>query len=66
MRPRSPGKDDKTDKTDKADKADKNDQDDKPLLPEQSQDETGVGWGEAPEPDDDERLRSERPPHWDQ
>jgi hypothetical protein len=66
MRPRSPGKDDKTDKADKADKADKNDQDDKPLLPEQSQDETGVGWGEAPEPDDDERLRSERPPHWDQ
>jgi len=60
MRPRSPGKDDK------ADKADKKDQDDMPLLPEQSQDETGVGWGEAPEPDDDERLRSERPPHWDQ
>ena len=60
MRPRSPGKHDKTDNTDKAG------QDDKPLLPEQSQDETGVGWGEAPEPDDDERLRSERPPHWDQ
>ncbi|HET9971021.1 MAG TPA: hypothetical protein VFQ68_22475 [Streptosporangiaceae bacterium] len=57
MRPRSPGKDDK---------AGQNDQDDKPLLPEQSQDETDVGWGEAPEPDDDERLRQERPPHWDQ
>ena len=60
MRPRSPGKHDKPDNTDKAG------QDDKPLLPEQSQDETGVGWGEAPEPDDDERLRQERPPHWDQ
>ena len=57
MRPRSPGKDDK---------AGKDDQDDKPLLPEQSQDETGVGWGEAPEADDDDRLRQERPPHWDQ
>jgi len=43
--------------------------DDKPVLPVQSEDETGVGWGEAPatpEPDDDERLRRERPPHWDQ
>jgi hypothetical protein len=54
MAPRSPGKDDK------------NDADDKPLLPEQSQDETGIGWGEAPEPDDDERLRQDRPPHWDE
>ena len=54
MRPRSPDRDDK------------NDQDDKPLLPEQSQDETGAGWGEAPEPDDDDRLRQERPPHWDE
>jgi hypothetical protein len=52
--------------------------DDKPVLPVQSEDETGIGWGEAPEaprapdapdasePDDDERLRRERPPHWDQ
>jgi DNA-3-methyladenine glycosylase II len=40
--------------------------DDKPVLPDRSQDETGIGWGEAPEPDDDERLRRERPPHWDQ
>ena len=54
MRPRSPAKNDNKD------------QDDKPLLPEQSQDETAAGWGEAPEPDDDERLRQERPPHWDQ
>ena len=57
MRPRSPDKDDKDDK---------NDADSKPLLPEQSQDETGIGWGEAPEPDDDQRLRQERPPHWDE
>jgi hypothetical protein len=57
MRPRSPDRDGKKDQSD---------QDDKPLLPEQSQDETSVGWGEAPEPDDDERLREERPPHWDQ
>jgi hypothetical protein len=48
------------------------DPDDKPVLPAQSGDETGIGWGEspealeAPEPDDDERLRRERPPHWDQ
>ena len=42
------------------------DPDDKPVLPAQTEDETGIGWGEAPEPDDDERLRSERPPHWDQ
>ena len=46
---------------------DKDEQDDKPLLPEQSRDETGVGWGERPEPDDDdERLRQDRPPHWDE
>jgi hypothetical protein len=39
--------------------------DDEPVLPAQSEEETGIGWGEAPEPDDDERLRRERPPHWD-
>jgi hypothetical protein len=39
--------------------------DDKPALPAKSSDETGIGWGEAPEPDDDERLCGERPPHWD-
>jgi hypothetical protein len=40
--------------------------DDKPVLPVKSTDETSVGWGEAPEPDDEERLRQDRPPHWDQ
>jgi hypothetical protein len=39
--------------------------DDKPALPAQSEEEAGVGWGEAPEPDDEERLRQDRPPHWD-
>jgi hypothetical protein len=38
--------------------------DDKPAVPAQSEEEAGIGWGEAPEPDDDERLRRERPPHW--
>jgi len=42
------------------------DPDDKPVLPAQSEEEAAVGWGEAPEPDDDERLRRDRPPHWDQ
>jgi hypothetical protein len=40
--------------------------DDKPVLPVKSVDETSVGWGEAPEADDEERLRQDRPPHWDQ
>jgi hypothetical protein len=37
---------------------------DEPVLPTQSQDDTDVGWGEPPAPDDDERLNRERPPHW--
>ena len=45
---------------------DRDDKDDKPVLPAQSADETSIGWGEAPEPDDEERLRQDRPPHWDQ
>jgi hypothetical protein len=36
-----------------------------PVLPEQSREDTDVGWGERPEPDDDERLSRDRPPHWD-
>ena len=47
-------------------RASADDVDDEPVLPAQSEEETGIGWGEAPEPDDDERLRRERPPHWDQ
>jgi hypothetical protein len=41
------------------------DRSDTPLLPVRSQEDTDVGWGEPPEPEDDERLRRERPPHWD-
>ncbi len=37
---------------------------DKPVLPTQSQEDTDVGWGEPPAPDDDERLNRDRPPHW--
>ena len=37
---------------------------DEPVLPTQSQEDTDVGWGEPPGPDDDERLCRERPPHW--
>jgi len=40
--------------------------DDQPVLPEQSREDTDVGWGEHPEPDDEERLRRDRPPHWDE
>jgi len=34
-------------------------------VPVQSQEDTDVGWGEQPGPEDDERLNRERPPHWD-
>jgi hypothetical protein len=37
----------------------------RPVLPQRSSDETDAGWGERPEPDDDERLRQDRPPHYD-
>ena len=42
------------------------DPEDKPALQEHGDEETGIGWGEDPEPDDEERLRRDRPPHWDQ
>jgi hypothetical protein len=34
-------------------------------APVQGADETDVGWGEPPEPGDDERFNRDRPPHWD-
>lgn len=34
-----------------------------PLLPDTTRDERDVGWGDAPERDDDERLLREVPPH---
>jgi len=33
------------------------------VLPTVTEDERDVGWGDTPEPDDDERLRREVPPH---
>jgi hypothetical protein len=45
---------------------DPDDPDDRPVLPQRSRDETDADWGERAEPDDDERLRQERPPHYDQ
>ena len=38
---------------------------DEPVLPVQSREDTDAGWGEPAEPDDDERLYRDRPPHWD-
>jgi hypothetical protein len=35
------------------------------VLPEQSREDTDADWGEYPEPDDNERLYRDRPPHWD-
>ena len=37
----------------------------RPERPEQSAEDTDSGWGERPEPDHDERLYGDRPPHWD-
>ena len=39
--------------------------DGEPILPVRSLDDTDVGWGEHAPADDDERLRRDRPPHWD-
>jgi AcrR family transcriptional regulator len=36
-----------------------------PVLPVQSREDTDAAWGEPAEPDDDERLYRDRPPHWD-
>jgi hypothetical protein len=36
-----------------------------PALPDRSADETDIGWGDRPDPSDDDRLREDRPPHWD-
>jgi hypothetical protein len=38
---------------------------DEPALPVQSREDTDAAWGEAPEPDEDERFNRDRPPHWD-
>ena len=38
---------------------------DEQALPVQSREDTDAAWGEAPEPDEDERFYRDRPPHWD-
>lgn len=34
-----------------------------PVLPDTTRDEGDLGWGDLPDPDDDERLLREVPPH---
>ncbi len=34
------------------------------VLPDQTRDESEIGWGGYPDDDDDARLLEERPPHW--
>jgi hypothetical protein len=37
---------------------------DEPVLPERADDDRDEGWGEPPDPEDDDRILRERPPHW--
>jgi hypothetical protein len=34
------------------------------VLPAQSREDTDSGWGDYRDPDDDDRLLHDRPPHW--
>ena len=34
------------------------------VPPEQSTDDTDIGWGDRPDKDDDERIAREKPPHY--
>jgi len=36
------------------------------MLSEQSREDIDADWGAHTAPDDDERLRRHRPPHWDE
>lgn len=38
--------------------------DDLVVLPDQTSDESELGWGGYPADDDDAHLLEERPPHW--
>jgi hypothetical protein len=38
---------------------------DQQALPLQSWEDTDIAWGEQPEPDENDRLYRDRPPHWD-
>jgi signal peptidase II len=40
------------------------DPDEDPVVPTKSREDTDAGWGEAPEPNDDDRFYRDRPPHW--
>ena len=40
------------------------DRDEEPVVPPQSREDTDAGWGEVPEPSDDDRFYRDRPPHW--
>jgi hypothetical protein len=35
-----------------------------PLLPEQTRDDTELGWGFSGADSNDDRLMEDRPPHW--
>jgi hypothetical protein len=41
------------------------DREDGQALPVQSREDTDIDWGEEPEPDEDDRLHRDRPPHWE-
>ncbi len=36
-----------------------------PAVPAQSLEDTDIGWGDYAEPNDDDRLLGDRPPHWE-
>ena len=38
---------------------------DDPVLPARTGEDADEGWGDRSDTDDDERLRGERPPHWE-
>jgi hypothetical protein len=38
---------------------------DQQALPVHSWEDTDIAWGEQPEPDENDRLYHDRPPHWD-
>jgi hypothetical protein len=40
------------------------DDDELDVLPDQTSDDSDVGWGRWQEPDEDSRLIDDRPPHW--
>jgi hypothetical protein len=40
------------------------DDDEMDVLPDQTRDDSDIGWGEWREPDEDAWLLEERPPHW--